>query len=339
MGRAHLSRWFLPATLVAALVTIAWLSLGDGWQRLSSRIGLVPRPRRITSIAVLPFENLSGGREQDYFVDGMTDALTTNLAQFKSLKVASRNSATQYRQRTKPLAQIARELNVDAVVQGAMVRSGNRMRLTVQLIDAATDRYTWAQNYEREVNDVLGLQIELAEAIAAEIHVEVRPEERHRLTRSLAVRPEAYDEYLKGRFYWSSRRPENLLRAEEHFQNAIAHDSTYARHIGLVGYVSLVGRVRARRASGLHAQSRGGGPSALALDDTLSEAHASLAGVLYRYDWNWAEAERDPAVLWRSIRTMRKGIAPEPFFSCFFGAKTKLSARRNGRASSTRCRR
>ena len=123
VGRAHLSRWFLPATLVAALVTIAWLSLGDGWQRLSSRIGLVPSPRRITSIAVLPFENLSGSREQDYFVDGMTDALTTNLAQFKSLKVASRNSATQYRQRTKPLAQIARELNVDAVVQGAMVRS------------------------------------------------------------------------------------------------------------------------------------------------------------------------------------------------------------------------
>jgi len=294
VGSRPLGRWLLAVTLAAPLAVGAWLSLGDGWGRLSARWGLAASPRRITSIAVLPFENLSGNTEQDYFVDGMTEALTTNVAQFKSLKVASRNSATQYKQRTKPLAQVARELNVDAVVQGAMVRSGNRMRLTVQLIDAATDRYIWAQNYEREVSDVLGLQIELAEAIAAEIHVEVRPEERHRLTRSQAVRPEAYDEYLKGRFYWSSRRPENLLRAEEHFQNAIAHDSTYAP-----AYSGLSDTYRWFDVHALAAprdcmpKAEAAARRALALDDTLAEAHASLAGVLYRYDWNWAEAERE----------------------------------------------
>jgi len=289
-----LGRWFLTATLAAPLALGAWLSFGDEWRRLSTRIGLPGTPTRITSIAVLPFENLSVNNEQDYFVDGMTEALTTNLAQIKSLKVASRNAATQYKQRTRPLAQIAKELNVDAVVQATVLRSGNRMRLTVQLIDAANDTHIWAHDYEREVRDVLGLQIELAEAIANAIRVEVRPEERSRLTRSQAVKPEAYDEYLRGRFYWSSRRAENLLRAAEHFQNAIAHDSTYAP-----AYSGLSDTYRQFDVLGLGAprdcmpKAEAAARQALTLDDTLAEAHASLAGVLYRYHWKWAEAEQE----------------------------------------------
>ena len=186
-----------PVALIAMLAGLvalaAWLSFGDTWERVSERIGL--GSRRITSIAVLPFENLTGSAQQDYFVDGMTEVLTTDLAQFKALQVASRTSAMQYKRRDKPLAQIANELKVDAVVGGAIMRSENRVRVTVQLIEAATDRHLWAKAYEREVRDVLTLQIDLPEAIAAAIHVQVRPDERQRLARSQTASPEAYDEY------------------------------------------------------------------------------------------------------------------------------------------------
>lgn len=294
VGGSPQRRWLLIATLATALAIVAWLSLGHGWGMLSTRIGLAASPRRITSIAVLPFDNLSASREQDYFADGITEALTTNLAQFKSLRVPSRTSAARYHQRTQTLPQIARELNVDAVVQGAVVRSGNRMRLTVQLIDAATDSHIWAQDYEREVRDVLGLQIELAEAIATKIHIEVRPEERSRLTRSQAVRPEAYDEYLKGRFYWSSRKPENLLRAAEHFQTAIQRDSTYApAYSGLSDTYRWFDVFALAAPRDCMPKADAAARQALALDDTLAEAHASLAGVLYRYHWKWAEAEQE----------------------------------------------
>jgi TolB-like protein/DNA-binding winged helix-turn-helix (wHTH) protein/tetratricopeptide (TPR) repeat protein len=291
-SRLRHSRWLLAATLTAPFAIAAWLSLGDARERLSARIGLTAGPRRITSIAVLPFENLTGNTEQDYFVDGMTEALTTNLAQFKALLVLSRTSAMQYKGRDKPLSQIAGELNVDAVVAGAVVRSGNRVRVTAQLIEAVSDRHLWAQNYEREVRDVLGLQIEVAEAIATAIRLEVRPEERRRLTRSQAVNPEAYDEYLKGRFYWSSRGSENLLRAAEHFQTSIERDPTYApAYSGLSDTYRLLAALAAPRETMPKAETAA--RRALALDDTLAEAHASLAGVLYRYHWKWAEAEKE----------------------------------------------
>jgi TolB-like protein/DNA-binding winged helix-turn-helix (wHTH) protein/Flp pilus assembly protein TadD len=293
-SRLRQNRWLLTATLAAPLAIAAWFIFGDAREWLSARTGLAAGPRRIMSIAVLPFENLTGITDQDYFVDGMTEALTTNLAQFKTLRVSSRTSAMQYRRRDKPLSQIAGELNVDAVVEGAVVRSGNRVRVTAQLIEAVSDRHLWAQNYEREVRDVLGLQIELAEAIATAIRLEVRPEERRRLTRSQAVKPEAYDEYLKGRFYWSSRGPENLLRAAEHFQTSIERDPTYAP-----AYSGLSDTYRLFDVHGLAAprecmpKAEAAAREALALDDTLAEAHASLAGVLYRYHWNWAEAEKE----------------------------------------------
>ena len=294
-GRVLKRRWSLIAMLAGLVALSAWLSFGDTWERVSERIGLGGSPRRITSIAVLPFENLTGSAQQDYFVDGMTEALTTNLAQFKALQVASRTSAMQYKRRDKPLAQIANELKVDAVVEGAIMRSENRVRVTVQLIEAATDRHLWADAYEREVRNVLTLQIELAEAIATAIRVEVRPDERRRLAQTQAVRPEAYDEYLRGRFYWSNRRsPENLLKAAKHFETAIRHDPTYAP-----AYSGLSDTYRALRNSGVAParetmpKAEAAARKALALDDTLAEAHASLATVLYSYHWNWAEAEHE----------------------------------------------
>jgi TolB-like protein/DNA-binding winged helix-turn-helix (wHTH) protein len=294
VGRRLRRRAFQTAALAALLAIAAWLSSGHAWEQLSARLGLAAGPRRITSIAVLPFENLSGNREQDYFADGMTEAVTNNVAQFKALRVTSRTSAMQYKRHDKPLAQIARDLNVDAIVQGAVVRSGNRVRVTVQLIEGASDRYLWAQNYDREIRDVLGLQIDLAEAIATAIRVEVRPDERRRLTQSQAVKPEAYDEYLKGRFYWSSRTAENLLKAAEHFENAIKRDSAYApAYSGLSDTYRMFDTFELAAPRDCMPKAEAAARRALAADDTLAEAHASLAGVLYRYHWNWAEAERE----------------------------------------------
>lgn len=250
---------------------------------------------RIASIAVLPFENLTGNSGQDYFVDGMTEALTTNLAQLKAVRVSSRLSSMQYKHRDKPpLAEIARDLNVDSLVQGAVVRSGNRVRVTAQLIEVATDRILWAQTYEREVRDVLELQIQVTEAIATAIRVEVRAEERRLLTRSQTVVPEAYDEYLKGRFYWSAWTGESLLRAAEHFQAAIRRDPTYApAYSGLSDTYRLFDVIGLAAPRECMPKAEAAAREALKLDDTLAEAHSSLAGILYRYHWNWADAERE----------------------------------------------
>jgi TolB-like protein/DNA-binding winged helix-turn-helix (wHTH) protein len=286
-------RWLLAAMVAATIGISAWLGTDATWERFSARIGLGASAARIKSIAVLPFENLTGNSDQDYFVDGMTDALTNNLAQFRALQVASRTSAMQYKRHDKPLAQIARDLNVEAILEGAVLRSGNLVHVTVQLIEAASDRHLWANKYDREVRDLLRLQIELAEAIATAVRVEVRPEERRRLTRSQDVKPEAYDEYLQGRFYWSSLGTDNLLRAAEYFNTAISLDSSYApAYSGLSDTYRKFANYGLAPHDGMP-KAEAAARRALALDDTLAEAHASLAGVLYRYRWNWTEAEKE----------------------------------------------
>jgi TolB-like protein/DNA-binding winged helix-turn-helix (wHTH) protein/Tfp pilus assembly protein PilF len=276
----------VAAAAAAVAVLLAVLALNvtrDRWR------GDRPGPVPITSIAVLPFENLSGDREQDYFVDGMTDAIITNLAQVRALRVISRTSVMQYQRADKLLPRIAEDLNVEAVVEGTVMRSGDRVRVTAQLIHAATDRHLWARTYERELRDVLALQAELAGAIAQAVEVKVQPEERQRLAARGTVDPEAYDAYLKGRFFWNKR---SLAKAIEYFQQAIERDPTYAP--------AYSGLSDAHRMSGLLMPPRECMPKAeaaarkaLALDDTLAEAHASLAGVLYRYQWDWEGAERE----------------------------------------------
>ena len=242
---------------------------------------------------MLPFENLGGDREQDYFVDGMTDAIITNLAQVRALRVISRTSVTQYERTDKLLPRIAEDLNVDAIVEGTVMRSGDRVRVTAQLIHAATDRHLWARTYERELRDVLALQAELAGAIAQAVQVKVQPEEQRRLAARGTVDPEAYDAYLKGRFFWNKRSPQGIAKGIDYFQQAIDRDPTYAP--------AYSGLSDAYRMSGLASlppreympKAEAAARKALALDETLAEAHSSLAGVLYRYHWDWEGADRE----------------------------------------------
>jgi TolB-like protein/DNA-binding winged helix-turn-helix (wHTH) protein/Flp pilus assembly protein TadD len=283
-GRSRLSGAAIASAAVAVLLAVLALVVTRDRSR-GDRSGPVP----ITSIAVLPFENLSGDREQDYFVDGMTDAIITNLAQVRALRVISRTSVMQYQRADKLLPRIAEDLNVEAVVEGTVMRSGDRVRVTAQLIHAATDRHLWARTYERELRDVLALQAELAGAIAQAVEVKVQPEERRRLAARGTVDPEAYDAYLKGRFFWNKR---SLAKAIGYFQQAIERDPTYAP--------AYSGLSDAHRMSGLLMPPRECMPKAeaaarkaLALDETLAEAHASLAGVLYRYQWDWEGAEKE----------------------------------------------
>ena len=281
------SRVAPPLTLAVVLVALVLSGTGDRWH--GDRSGPVP----VTSIAVLPFENLTGDREQDYFVDGMTDAVITHLAQVRALRVISRTSAMHYKRTKKRLPRIAEELSADAVVEGTVARSGDRVRVTAQLIHASTDRHLWARSYDRELRDVLALQAELAGAIAQAVQVKLRPEERSRIGRASAVDPDAYDAYLKGRFYWSKRSPQGMAKAIEYFQRAIEKDPTYApaysglsdayRHFGILGLPPRECMPKAEAAA----------RKALALDDTLAEAHTSLAAVLYRHNWDWPGAERE----------------------------------------------
>jgi TolB-like protein/DNA-binding winged helix-turn-helix (wHTH) protein len=277
-----------PPLTALAVVLVALVLSGAGDRSRQERSDAV----QVKSIAVLPFENLTGGREQDYFADGMTDALITNLAQVRALRVISRTSVTQYKQTNKLLPRIADDLNVDAVVEGTVVRSGTRVRVTAQLIHAPTDHHLWARTYERELRDVLALQAELAGAIAQAVEIKVQPEERRRLAARGTVDPEAYDAYLKGRFFWNRRSLPDLSKAVEYFQQAIERDPTYAP--------AYSGLSDAYRMSGLQVPPRECMPKAeaaarkaLALDETLAEAHASLAGVLYRYQWDWEGAEKE----------------------------------------------
>jgi len=279
------------AVAVAAAVLMAGLAATGKWPRLRGQLASVP----IRSLAVLPFENLSGDAEQDYFADGMTDSLITSLAQVHALRVISRTSVMQYRRANKALPRIAEELDVDAVVEGTVSRAGDRVRITAQLIQATTDRHLWAQSYEREARDVLSLQREVAAAIAQAVEVKLQPDEKVRMTRAPApVQPEAYEAYLKGRLYWSKRSPETSLKAVAYFQQAIDRDPAYAP-----AYSGLSDTYRAFDVQGLAPprecmpKAEEAARKALALDDTLAEAHASLAGVLYRYDWDWRGAERE----------------------------------------------
>ena len=281
------------AMAAAAVITAIVLGLAFRAPWLRGR-GQDTPPTAIRSLAVLPFENLTGSADQDYFVDGMTDALITDLAQARALRVISRTSVMRYKRTTKSLPRVAEELGVDAVVEGTVTRAGDRVRITAQLIQATTDRHLWAQSYEREIRDVLGLQREVAAAVAQAIQVKLQPEARPRRAQAREVEPEAYEAYLKGRYYWSKRSPVDTLKAVGAFQAAIARDPDYAP-----AHAGLSDAYRSFDVQGLGAprdvmpRAEAAARKALALDDSLAEAHASLGGVLYRYHWDWEGAEKE----------------------------------------------
>ena len=249
---------------------------------------------RIESLAVLPLENLSGEPEQEYFTDGLTEALISSLAKISALRVVSRTTAMHYKGTRLSLPEIARELRVDGIVEGTVLRSGMRVRISTQLIEARTDTHLWAESYDRNLRDVLELQSEVARAIAREIQVKLTPRERTELARARPVDPEAYEAYLKGRYHWNKRTAAGIKKASEYFAQAIEKDGNYApAYAGLADCAATAGWW------GFASPEEGGGRAkvaalkALEIDDTMAEAHASLGFAILHYDLNPSAAEKE----------------------------------------------
>src|ERR1700735_2181563 len=246
-------------------------------------------PAGIRSLAVLPLENLSGDDSQNYFADGMTDELITDLAQISALRVISRTSVMVYKGVRKPLPQIAHELNGDAVVEGTVLRSGDQVRITAQLIEASTDRHLWSQSYKGELRDTLALQNRVAAAIADQIRINLTPREQAALKNVKVVNPEAYESYLKGRYFWNKRTAEGLKVALAYFNQAIEQDPKYAQaYSGLADTYALLGdwQYAAMTPKEAFPKAKAAAIKALELDSQLGEAHNSLAFVLDGFDWD-----------------------------------------------------
>lgn len=294
-------RHVLGPLWVSGLAVAGLLAILLGLDVAGLRKGLArwPGGPHIRSIAVLPLENLTGDSSQEYFADGMTDALITDLAQIQALRVISRTSVMRYKGSHKPLAEIARDLNIDGVVEGSVARSGNRLRITAQLIDVANDRHLWAENYERNLQDVLELQDEVARAIAGQVRAKISPEEQMRLQAARPVNPGAYDDYLKGRFFLNQWSDTGFRQAQQYFQQSIDLDPGYApAYLGLAetyGAMTITGRSPALEGS-LKAENFA--KKALELDETLAEAHTVLGLIKLqsRCDRSGAEKEMNRAM-------------------------------------------
>ena len=284
-ARSRSRVWLVIAAFFAAIVAIA-VDVG-GVHRLSGgRPAAVPH---IASLAVIPLENLSGDPEQEFFADGMTDALITDLAKMGSLRITSRTSVMRYKATKQTIKDIGRELDVDAVVEGTVTRAGSRVRITAQLIQVSTDMHLWAETYERDLSEVLELQRAVATDIARRIDVMVRPLDRPHL-----VQPEAYGFYLKGRYAFYQYTSQGWQRAIEHFTRAIEHDPTFASaYSGLANTYLVAGAYDAIPADEALTRGKATAAKALELDDRLAGAHYALATAYTWYDWDWQRAERE----------------------------------------------
>ena len=259
---------------------------------LNSRGATATRPPEIKSLAVLPLENLSGDPAQEYFADGMTEALINNLAQIRALKVISRTSAMRYKGSGKLLPEIARELGVDAVIEGSVQRAGGRVRVTAQLIHAATDSHLWARDYERDLTDVLKLQGEVARAVADEIRIQVTTEERVRLASARSINPQAHEAYLLGRYHFSKNNEQDWKQAIEHFERATQIAQDYAAaYAGLSDVWLQRGVFGVKPFKEVEPPARAAVLQALKLDEQLAEAHTSLANLKFYNDWDWTGSE------------------------------------------------
>ena len=250
----------------------------------------------IRSLAVLPLESLSNDASQDYFADGMTDELISDLGQISALRVISRTSVMVYKRARKPLPQIARELNVDAVVEGTVLRSGDRVRITAQLIDASSDKHLWSQSYEGELRDTLALQSQVASAIADQIRINVNPQEQAALKNVRVVNPQAYESFLKGRYFWNKRTADSLKVALAFFNQATEEDPRYAQaYSGLADTYSLLGDWQYAVMTPKEAlpKAKAAAIKALDLDGTLGEAHNSLAFCMDGFDWDFDSAGKE----------------------------------------------
>ena len=285
----HRRAMWLGAAFSAAALTAVLIAIAPALQRRAAPANGVP----IRSLAVLPLANLTGDPAQEYFSDGMTDALITNLASLPALRVISRQSVMRYKGSATPLPEIARELGVEGVVQGSVVRSGGRVRITAQLVHAPTDRHLWAHSYERRLEDVLALQGELARAIAEAVQISVGTKEGRRLDVQRAVKPDAYDAYLLGWHQGNQRTEQGLDRALGHFRAAVASDPDFAlAHAGLaLTYGPRQVYAYVPPGTGL-AEQKAAALKALELDPGLAEARVALgAARTIEWDWDGAEAE------------------------------------------------
>lgn len=308
--RRHKSSWLW---ITGVLMTVAVL-IGAGWwyaQQLLSPLDTVVEPAPITlasppqdtvltrtrtihpnSIAVLPLANLTGDPDQAYFVDGMHEALISVLAKVSALKVISRTSASVYKTVTKTLPEIGRELGVANIIEGSVRRSGDRVRITVQLIDAKTDEHLWAENYERDLKDVLSLQSEVALAIAEKVRVELTHDEEQRLTHTRTVDPGTYRAYLRGLYYLNQFTPDGFARGIAYLHEAVAKDpGDPLAYAGLARGYSLIGHSANPNPPDAWLRARESALKAALLDDQLPEAHTALAEVRLYYDWDWAAAD------------------------------------------------
>ena len=284
--------WFAILLAACLLIIVLFAANVGGWR---ARL-LGGRETTIRSIAVLPMENISHDPEQEYFVDGMTDELTTDLSKIGALRVVSRTSAMHYKGTNKTLPEIARELKVDGVVEGSVMRSGNRVRITAQLIHADTDEHIWGETYERDMGDVLRLQAEVAQTIAQQVRVQLTPQQKARLNSAPSVDPAAYDAFLQGRSYfmWGSNSVEGFRAAQSFFRQAIQKDPNLAlAYVGLADSYVYMGSQRWVPPQEAYAKAREALQKALALDQGLGEAHSSMGWMRWRYDWNWPEAEKE----------------------------------------------
>ncbi len=279
-------RWLALAAVATVVLMLVVLAV------LRPRFGGAPR---IESLAVLPLENLSGDPAQEYFADGMTEALITDLARLKGLKgVIARGSVMRFKGTKKPLAEIARELQVDALITGAVLRAGDRVRITAQLINARNEQQLWAEGYERDLRDVLSLQSEVTRAIASEIKLKLTPQEQTRLASARPVNPEAYEAYLQGRFHWQKLSPESYKAALQYFQLALEKDPNYAlAYAGMsIAWLSPahMGFQPPREAL---PKAKAAALKALELDGTLAEAHYARAAVSFLLEWDWPTTGRE----------------------------------------------
>jgi TolB-like protein/DNA-binding winged helix-turn-helix (wHTH) protein/Flp pilus assembly protein TadD len=277
-------RWLMPRAIVTLALVLS-LGILSAFLFRSRRHAPIP----IRSLAVLPLENLSGDASQNYFSDGMTDQLITDLAQISALRVISRTSVMVYKGARKPLPQIARELHVDAVIEGTVLRAGDQVRITAQLIDASTDKHLWSQSYEGDLRDTLALQDRVAKEVAEQIQINLTPREQAVLKSVTVVNPEAYESYLKGRFFWSKRTADGLRVALAYFHQATEEEHNYAQaYSGLADTYALLGdwQWAVMTPAQAYPKAKAAALKAVELDKTLGEAHNSLAFVLDGFDWD-----------------------------------------------------
>ena len=282
------ARAALTMGLILLIAVLAVLYFTRGKAQLET--GVHP----INSLAVLPLENLSGDLTQQYFVDGMTEELITELSRLSGLRVTSRNSVMQYRGKTESIPKIASALHADAILEGSVMRVGNRVRITTQLIDGVSDKHLWASSYERELQDVLAIQEDVARAVAEEIRVSLTPEERQRLSGVRTVDPTAYEFYLRARYLNRLQRSkEDLLKSIELYQAAIGKDALYAEaYAGMAtSYADLSTNFLPPK--DVMPQAQAAAERAMSLDETLAEPHVVLARVFFSYAWDWPNADRE----------------------------------------------